>query len=363
MDNTAGCSSPFINLGSYATNFASFIKNFTSTALYGIASNGNTFTLLPATYYGAVSNGIYVESHVIQDPSGRIDTLCNKSYRAPIQNSPVYIEEHNCLLFISAEDRDKCIALYGSGAKIVKAYMSGTVSTLNASFKAITCLNTNRDFYTIGNNGIMKVPSLNEETCEEYLRKYHIEKACLEVEDVFLINIVLKGVNAEGAIETSNSSYIKRVVRSEMKDGQPIIFEADGMFVFDGRKNAEAFVKKHGTAGNYMLNKALEATHQIHDDELADMNEQAAKDKRGMIETFGMMGATSVASILTENMVKSYNSEDENAVKNAFKLLLIGLTGLASVFGLYKAYRHFSDKSEQEKRNKIRMDLYANDTQ
>ena len=209
----------------------------------------------------------------------------------------------------------------------------------------------------------MKVPSLNEETCEEYLRKYHIDKAALEIEDVFLINIVIKGVNADGILETSNSSYVKRIVRSEMKKGQPIIFEADGMFVFDGRKNAELFVKKHGTAGNYMLNKALEATHQIHDDELADMNEQAAKDKRGMIETFGLMGATSITSVLTENVVRSYNSDDENAVKNAFKLFLIGLTGIGSIIGLYKTYKHFSDKADKERREKIRMDLYANDSE
>ena len=355
---------PFMNLGSCASNFGSFIKNFTSGVLYGVTSNGSMFNLMPTTY-SPVGAGVYVETHVIQDPSGRFDTLANKTYKAPIQNNPVYIEEHNLLLFYSAEERTKMIDMYGgSGAKLVQAYAAGMISLLNASFKAITCLNSDREFYMISSSGIVRVPSVSEEYRIELLRKYKLDPAILDINDVFLINTVVKNSGIDGHRgENVMSTSIKEINRDDLIKDQPIIFENDGLILFDGKKQAEAFVSKHGTAANYMINQALEATHQIHDDELADMNEQAAKDKRGMFETFGLMGGTSILSILTENVIKSYNEGDDSGetTKKAFKILAIGVIGLATIGGMYTLYRHISDKREKAKKEKERLERYAND--
>ena len=354
---------PFMNLASYASNFGSFIKNFTPVVLYGVTSNGSMFNLMPTTY--SAGAGVYVETHVIQDPSGRFDTLANKSYKAPIQNNPVYIEEHNLLLFYSAEERTKMIDMYGgSGAKLVQAYAAGMISLLNASFRAITCLNPDREFYMISSSGIVRVPSVSDDYRTEILRKYKLDSAILDVNDVFLINNVVKCGGTEGRHgENIMSTSIKQINRDEIIKDQPIIFENDGLVIFDGKKQAEAFISKYGTPANYMISQALEATHQIHDDELADMNEQAAKDKRGMFETFGLMGGTSVVSILTENVIKSYNEGDDSgeATKKAFKILAIGVVGLATVAGMYKLYRHISDKNEKAKKDKERLARYAND--
>lgn len=351
------CGTPLFNVGCFASNFGSFIKNFTTGVLYGITSNGNTFNLMPTTM-NVISAGVFVETHVIQDVSGRIDTLVNKMYQPPIQNAPTFIEEHNILLFVSAAERDNAIKMYGSGEKLVKAYAVGMVSTLNASFKAITCLNSDREFFTLSNGGILKVPSADQAYCEECLRKYHIDKDVLDVEDIFIINTVMKNVDGDGRREHNSSTSIKRIKRSDLIHGQPIIFEQDGLFIFDGRDQAEKFVRKHGNAANYMVNQALAATHQIHDEELADVNEQAQKDKRGMVETFGLMGATSVASILTENVIKAYNSEDEEAIKRSFKLLIVGVIGIGTVIGLYQLYRHFDRKESERKRQEARELLY-----
>lgn len=354
---------PFINLGNFASNFGSFIKNYTSDILYGVTSNGNVFNLLPSTVMCGLG-GITVETYVIQDSSGRFDTLANKTYKVPQTHSPTYIEEHNLLLFSSAEERTKMIEIYGgNGAKLVKAYAVSMVSLLNASFKCITCLNSDREFYMITPSGIAQIPSISGEYREECLRKYKLDPAILEANDVFLINTVIKNTGENGSHNNENvvNTVIKQVNRSEIIKGQPLIFENDGLIVFDGKKQAEAFISKHGTVANYMISRALEATHQIHDDELADLNEQASKDKRGMFETFGLMGGTSVISILTENVIHSYNSGEnsEEAVRKAFKILAIGIIGLVTVGGIYKLYRYISDKNEKAKREQERRERYG----
>ncbi len=343
---------PFINLGNYAMNFMSSIKNYSQDILYGLTSNGSPFNLLPSTIPGYNFGGICAESYVIQDPTGKIDTLANKTYKLPVPNAPVYIEEHNVLLFSSAEERAKTIEAYGgNGANLVKSYAANMVSLLNASFKAITCLNVDKDFYMMTPNGIAKIPTITEEYRDECLRKYKLDPAILEIKDVFLINTVIKNTSKEHRNnENIVNTTVKQVEKDKLIKDEPLIFENDGLVIFDGEKQAQAFVAKHGTVANYMVHRALEATHRIHDEEISDINEQVSKDKRGMFETFGLMGGTSIVSILTENVIRSYNSGEnsEEAVKKAFKILGIGLLGIISVGGLYKLYRYLSDKRKKE---------------
>ena len=99
-----------------------------------------------------------------------------------------------------------------------------------------------------------------------------------------------------------------------------------------------------------MIRHALDATHDIHKEEIEDLNEQIAKDKRGMVETFSLMGATSIASILTENLIRSYNEDSSGeATKKAVKAFAVGIGAIGSVFGLYKLFRYIQKKEKESK--------------
>ena len=67
-----------------------------------------------------------------------------------------------------------------------------------------------------------------------------------------------------------------------------------------------------------------------------------------MVETFGLMGITSVISILTENVIKSYNNGDDELIKKSLKILGIGTLGCGAVLGIYKGVRYLSEKNKNK---------------
>jgi len=345
-----------MNLSCFAGNYANFMKNFTQNAYYGITSGGTLFNLLPEPQSmngSSYNGGIYVDTKVVSDAMGSVQTVASKMYQPPIQNYPLYIEEHNCVLFATEEERRETITLYDNGGKLVKAYATGMLNIINASYKAVTCLNIDTDFYMVNSCGITRVPAAEDAYIEECLRKYRLSKDLLETTYVFVINTVVKNTRT-GQREINASTDIKTVEKNNIINGQPLIFENDGLVIFDNKSSAEEFVSKYGNAGNYMISRALEATKEIHDDEIEDLNERATKDKRGMVEIFSLMGATSIASILTENVIKSYNETEDNkeATIKALKIFGIGAAGLLTILGGYKLYRHIADESKKSKNKK-----------
>ena len=178
---------------------------------------------------------------------------------------------------------------------------------------------------------------------EDCIKKYGVQKEKLDVNFAFLVQTVIRDTNYQGIGSnpgTIVSTDIKYVQKNEVLAGEPIVVENSGLVIFVGKENADNFVTSYGTIGNYMIRHALDATHDIHKEEIEDLNEQIAKDKRGMVETFSLMGATSVASILTENLIRSYNEDDGGiATKKAVKAFIVGLGAIGSVFGLYKLFR------------------------
>lgn len=341
----------YFNLNYFAGNYASFIKNFTDKTYYGITSNGSMFTLLPEyQMYGtniSGNGGIYVETKVVSD-GNRIDNLASKMYEPPLPKYPLYIEEHNVVIFASAEERSKTAEMYDNGQKLVKSYAAGMVNLINASYKAITCLNSDRQFYTLSNSGIVKIPTADDKYITEVLRKNHLAMEILDTSLVFILNTVIKNTKTDGGQrEAIVNTEIKIIEKRKIIKGEPIVTESEGIIIFDGRQNAEDFINKYGTISNYMIKKALSVTNKIHQEEIADLNEQVKKDKRGMVETFGLMGITSVISILTENVIKSYNSGDDELIKKSFKILGVGALGCGAVFGIYKGVRYISDKNKK----------------
>ena len=345
----------YFNLNYFAGNYASYIKNFTDKIYYGITSNGSMFTLLPEyQMFGCSSSvngnrgGIYVETKVVSDQN-RIDNLASKMYEPPLPKYPLYIEEHNVVIFESAEERSKTAEMYDNGQKLVKSYAAGMVNLINASYKAITCLNGDSQFYTLSNSGIVKIPTADGKYVNEVLRKNRLAPEILDTCLVFILNTVIKNTKVDGGQrEAIVNTEIKIIEKRKIIKGEPIVTESEGIVIFDGRQNAEDFVSKYGTISNYMIKKALAVTNKIHQEEIADLNEQVKKDKRGMVETFGLMGITSVISILTENVIKSYNNGDDELIKKSFKILGIGTLGCGAILGIYKGVRYLSEKNKNK---------------
>lgn len=342
----------YFNLNYFAGNFASYIKNFSDKIFYGITSNGSMFTLLPEYHSMNTSSisssaGIYVETKVISDQT-RIDTLASKMYELPLPNYPLYIEEHNIVLFSSAEERAKTAEMYDNGQKLVKSYAAGMVNLINASYKAITCLNVDKQFYTLSNSGIVKIPTADKKYVLEVLRKNHLAVEILDTCLVFILNTVIKNTKTDGGQrEAIVNTEIKIIEKRKVIKGEPIVTESEGIVIFDGRQNAEDFINAYGTVSNYMIKKAISVTKKMHQSEIEDLNEQVKKDKRGMVETFGLMGITSIVSILTENVIKSYNSGDDELIKKSLKILGIGAIGCGTVVGIYKGIQLVNEKFKQ----------------
>lgn len=349
-------------LNSLAGNFASYMKNYTPNTYYGILVNGCQFITYPESNMMGMSagvngsiGGIQVSVHDVEMLD--IKTLQQKWYKAPIKGYPAYIEELNCVLFASEEEREDRIKAYGgSASKLVKAYASGLASLINASFTAITVLNTDKQFYVLNNGSITRLPAANDEQRLETLKKYALEEDLLNVKDVFIINTVIRNTRAsEGeSNEVTVSSDIKIIPKNEVIFGEPIISDCSGIVVFEGRDSAEEFVNKYGTLTKYLVSKALSATHEQYETDLADVNDQASKDKNAMMTTFMVMGGTTLVSSLSDNLIKSVNDaeDDKTAITKALKVMGIGLGAVLVGVGLYKTAKYlklFGDKKKEDK--------------
>ena len=80
-----------------------------------------------------------------------------------------------------------------------------------------------------------------------------------------------------------------------------------------------------GRGAKYLVSKAITATKDQYEADLADINEQASEDKNAMMNVFLALGGTSISSILAENLIKSFNESDDDgtAVKKALKCFAI----------------------------------------
>jgi hypothetical protein len=324
------------------------LKNFTMLPYFGATVNDNMFTLQPESVGDA--GYIYVVTHCRQDASFTMmpTQVDAKMYSPPGAGRPLYIEEFNLVLFATAEERAKAIERYGNCPKLIRGFASGAIPLINGNYVVTTCLNTDKTYFTLtGDNGIVELPKEKQETVAELMRKYELNRETFDTFDVFITNQIVRNGTGSNK-DVTISSQIKKIERSRIKIGEPIIFNNSGFVVFDSKDSAEAFIKNYGTLGNYLIDKALETTHEIHNQEIEELNAKAKSDKRGIIETFGIMGGTSIASILAENLIKSSMEGEgsEETFKKAVKIAAIGAIGIGAVFGGYKLYRHYENKKK-----------------
>jgi len=348
-------------LNAMSGNFATHMKNYVGgTPLYGILVNGALFTLYPecnAVAAGGTFGGIQVNCLDVENSS--INSLQQKWYKAPVPGYPVYIEEQNCVLFSTPEEREERIKAYGNSAtKLVKAHASGMAAIINASFTAVTVLNTDEQFYCLNNGSITRLPAANDDQKDETIKKYNLDPHVLDVNYVFVLNTVIRNTRASEneSNEVTITSDIKIVAKNTVAKGEPLIQDNSGLVIFNGRDSADAFVNKYGTLTKYLVTKAIIATKAQYDADLADVNEQAAEDKNAMMNTYLALGGTALVSVLSENLIKSFNESDNDgdAVKKALKVFAIGVGAIATGVGLFKVARQLKvfDKKRKENQKK-----------
>lgn len=345
-------------LNTMSGNFATHMKNFVaSSPLYGILVNGALFTLYPecnSVAAGGSLGGIQVTCYDVENVS--INSLQQKWYKAPVPGYPAYIEELNCVLFSSEEERAERIKAYGnSSTKLVKAHASGMAAIINATYTAVTVLNTDEQFYMLNNGSITRLPAANDDQKDETIKKYNLDPQVLDVSYVFVLNTVVRNTRAsEGDHnEVTVTSDIKIVSKNTVSKGEPLIQDNSGFVIFNGRDSADAFISKYGTLTKYLVTKAITATKAQYEADLQDVNDQAAEDKNAMMNVYLALGGTSMISILSENLIKSFNESDNDgdAVKKALKVFGIGLGAIATGIGLFKLAKHLNafDKKRKDK--------------
>jgi hypothetical protein len=340
-------------LNAFSGNFATYLKNFTPKEYYGVNVNGNLFCLYseyPVQIAQAMRgvnpqgpgqmDGILVQSYDVEISS--VNNITSRWYKSPCKNYPLYIEELNIVLFETREERDDKLRAYSDEpGKLVKAYATGMASVINASYTAITTLNTDTNFYMLGNGGINRLPPASEASIKDYLKRFNLEPDILKVNYVFIFNTIIRDTrNVTGSgRDTVVQTDIKMISKSKVIKGEPIIQDSSGIVLFDSRESSEQFLNTYGTLIKYLLKKTGDATDEKHNWEIEDINKQAKRDKRGMLEMFGIMGGTSVMSILTENVIKAYNSPGDNKdkISKSLKIFGIGFMAIASIVGIYKA--------------------------
>ena len=345
---------------SYSGNYAAYIKNFTQTPFYGVNVAGYTFTLNPevAALTGMVSHlicGIEVSHYDVEPNSfGCQQTRClgNHHYKAPCKGYPLYIPEMNIVLFESDAERTEQLNLAENNAsKLINNYASGLASVVNGSHTSITVLNKSSDkrFYMLKTAGIEYLPNASEEDAAATLKKFNYDPEILEAYYVFVITTTIK--NTSSSTVTLDTD-IKKIAKSKVSKDEPLIMDSTGIVIFDSREGAEDFQKIHGSLVSYLSKKSLEVTAIQHSADLDDVNEQAKKDKKAMLDTFMIMGGTSIASILTENVIKVINSPDSGQSK-AKQVLMIGGIGagaIISIIGIYNMSTKLKSAMNEKKK-------------
>lgn len=332
-------------LVSYSGNYSGYIKNWTKTPFYGVNALGSLFILNPEY---AVTSGLYNIDHLIcgievthydveNNFSGMLmpRPLGGKSYKAPCKGYPLYIPEMNVVLFENESERATQLDLVDKDAiKLVRNYSSGLSSVINGSHTSVLALNNDKQFYMLKTAGIEYLPSIDPDEAKGTLKKFNLEPEILEAYYVFLISTTIKNNrNSNTTLDTD----IKKIPKGNVIKGEPLIMDSTGIVIFEGRESAEDFQKKYRTVTDYISKKCLEVTAVQHAADLEDMNEQAKKDKKGMLDTFMIMGGTSIASILTENVIKVLNSPDsgKSKAKQAMMIFGIGIGAVMSIIGIY----------------------------
>ena len=338
-------------LNSMSGNFATYMKNYTTNPFYGVTVNGTLFVLHPESNMlgmGSVMpnsscGGIQIMCFDVEN--GIINTLQNKWYKAPVSKYPAYIEEMNCVLFNSFQEREERIKSFGgSVSKMMKAYASGMAAIINASYTAITALNVDEHYYTMSNGQIVRLPSASDDQRDEYLKKYNIDPATLDVSHVFIVNNVIRNlrVNEGDTDEVTVSSDIKIINKNQVVKGEPLIQDTSGLVVFNNKENADLFIEKFGTITKYLVSKAVAATKDQYELDLEDMNDQASKDKQALVNTFMLMGGTALVSTGLESCIKAAQESDNNPTIVKKTLMVCGIVGGTVVvgIGMYKMIKN-----------------------
>lgn len=354
------------DLNSPMANYASFLKNYTGEVFYGVTCSGKFFTLPPENTVSSsvdpsiINNGgsaptysgIFVltcgkHSNSLMFPQGIDGHWC----RSPVDNEPVYIDELNCALFASEKERYDVYEKYGDASKLIKSFAAATIPLINSSYIAVTCLNKDKQFWMVHDRTIDALPIETDLTTRDLKTRYGIYDEQLETHYIFIVNTIIRSSGkSRQTKDTKTSTEIKRVEKSSVKRGEPIIFANIGIVLFEDNESGNQFLDRYGILSNYMVSTALDATHHIHDNEIEELNERAAKDKRGIVEAYGVIGGSSAIGILMENVIKCSMAEDKDSSKKAGKALVVGLTGIASVIGVYKLYRWWEKKREESKK-------------
>lgn len=348
---------------SVSGNYAGYIKNFTITPFYGVNREA-IFTLYPeqVSPFGSSCDPAHwlVEievSHFDVEPQmtfmGMMSgprKIGNKMYKKPLKGRPLYIPEMNVVLFESEDERRKMLeSVDDDAAKLISNYASGLSSVINGSHTSVVALNSDKSFFMLKTTGIEHLPSAHPDEAKVNLKKFNLEPEILEAYYVFLITTTIKdNENSRTVLDTD----IKRIPKSSVIKGEPLIVDATGIVIFEGRDSAEDFLKTYRTVTDYISRKSLEVTAARHQEDLEDMNEQAKKDKKGMLDTFMIMGGTSIASILTENVIKVLNSPEsgKNKAKQAMMIFGIGVGAVMSIIGIYNMSTKLKNVMNEKKK-------------
>ena len=361
------------DLNSPIGNFSTFLKNYTDIVLFGITCTGKFFTLPPETTMAANPIGnASIMNNVGGDPgmgmcTGLFVLTCGKQsntlmypqaiegrwYKTPGDNEPVYVEELNCVIFASEKERFDVYEKYGDASKMTRSYAANCVPLINSSYIAVTCLNRDIQFYIAHDRTIDPLPIETELSARDLQKKYGLTEEMLETHYVFIVNTIIRNSGkSRQTKDTKQATEIKRVEKSSIRRGEPIIFANLGVVLFESYEQGSDFLDKYGLLSNYLIDVALEATHDTHQAEIDKLNELAAKDKRGIVETYGVIGGTSAVSLLVENVIKTSMSDDKEASKKSIKTLVIGAIGIGTVVAAYKTYRWWEKKREEAKSRK-----------
>lgn len=362
------------NFSGLCGNFKHSLRNHTSREYYGALIDGTEFTLsqepdvqtMMAMYGNNFSDtqlfncGIIVQGEAIEGIGNFVPrNIGNKFYNPPMPNRPVYIPEVNVVLFYSIEERERARSIYGSLTDCVKSYGCGITNFFNASYIAFTPLNEDTDFCVLLNGSVVKVPKATPDQVDYLIKKNGFDPATLDTNYVIMLtNCIRSNAVSENTINETIKQYdVKVIPKAGLIKGEPLIQEASGLTIFDSKESADAFVAKYGTVAQYMASIALKVTHKQYEEDLKDVNEQAAKDKNSMFNTFLFMGGTSLAAVLSESLLKTVNeTEDTNVmIKKVLKIVGVGTFTVLFGLGLYKTFKYFKifnkkikDKLEKE---------------
>lgn len=326
----------FINI--FTTNMTVELKNYTDEVYYGVTSNNILFYVTPdENDNGSIKNFIYINSFNKTDKNVSFMSMPNynfSTYSPPYINYPVYISELNCVLFVSEEERNNTIDRYGSGKKLVETYASKLIPLMNGSYKVTVSL-SQKPYYTIINKEIHQLPIASKEYIQEAMINHNLTKEMLETSDIFIIETILRNALTNKANVVNHE--LKIIRKDKINDREPIIFGNSGLILFSNIRACEIFIENYnGDLDDYIIQKALNTVEKDHNKEIEDIIIQTKRDKKSIVETFMIMGGTSLGSLLVENIIKliieKYNKKDNKNKSKITDILPASLNKNTSTF-------------------------------